>query len=97
MAIPASSRTPVKASLVNCDPLVGIEDLGLTVAAQGLLQAVHAEPRLQGVGHPPGEHPTRIPVHHRDQVGKSMLQVDGQVMSLLHTWFGRTISMPRSR
>jgi len=56
--------------------LVGLEDVGPAIAAQGVFQAVDAELRLQGVGQPPGQHATRVPVDDGDQVDKPMRQAD---------------------
>ena len=49
-------------------PLIGVEDLWLAVAAEGLLERLHTEIRLQAIGKPPGEHLAAVPVHDRHQV-----------------------------
>ena len=51
-------------------PLIGVEDLWLAVAAEGLLERLHTEIRLQAVGQPPGEHLAAVPVHDRHQIHK---------------------------
>ncbi len=57
------------ASLVNCEPLVGVEDLR-PPRAQRLLQRAHAEGRVHRVRQLPRQHVARRPVHHRHQVEK---------------------------
>jgi len=56
--------------------LIAVEDFRLAVAVQGLLQAIDAESRLHAVADPPAEHPARVPVDDRHQVGETMRQPD---------------------
>ena len=53
--------------------LVGVEDLRPAVA-QGRLQSLQAEGRVQGVGDGPGEYVSAEPVHHRHQVDEAAAQ-----------------------
>ena len=48
--------------------LVGVEDLWLAVVGKGLLEGLHTEIRLQGVGQAPGENLAAVPVHDRHQI-----------------------------
>ncbi len=50
--------------------LVAVENPGGAVGPDRLLQAVNAEPAVQRVRDPPGQHLARIPIDHRHQVGE---------------------------
>src|SRR5271165_3721184 len=51
-------------------PLVGVEHLG-TSRPQGLFQQLQAEPPVERVRQPPGDHIPTVPVDHRRQVHQS--------------------------
>ena len=53
-------------------PLVGVEDLRPAMTGQRLVDRIQAEIDLHGDGHPPGQHPSAEPVHHRSQVHEAM-------------------------
>jgi hypothetical protein len=50
--------------------LIGVEDLRPPIAAEGFLECLHTEIRLQGVGEPPRQNLATVPVHDRHQVHK---------------------------
>ena len=51
-------------------PLVGVENLRAPVAAQGLLEGLDTKVRLKGIGNPPGQNFTAVPVHDGHKVHK---------------------------
>ena len=53
MAIPASKQNHREGVAGKLRTLVGVGQVGLTRDAQGVLQAVHAKTRIQGIGKPP--------------------------------------------
>ncbi len=57
------------------DPLIRVEDRR-PADPQGVVQAVEAEPGLQGVGQSPGQHLAAIPVQDRRQIHKPAEQPD---------------------
>src|SRR5271166_4283074 len=91
-------------------PLVGVEDLRSTITGQRLVDRVEAEidpwsaSRPKRDRHPPGQHPSAEPVHHRSQVHEAM---GHRYISDIHRpdpglrrgrlWLTRSIAMPRSR
>lgn len=52
-------------------PLVRVEDLRHTISAQRLIEGMYAEIRLQGIGKPPGQDSTTVPVHDNAKIHKS--------------------------
>jgi len=52
--------------------LIGVEDLGGTVAHQRLLERLHAEVGRHDIAHPPGEHLAAVEVQDRHQVDKPL-------------------------
>ena len=52
--------------------LVAIKYFRLPVAAQGVVQTIHAKYGIHAVADPKAQHPSRIPVHDRDQIHKAM-------------------------
>src|SRR5712675_15310 len=48
--------------------LISVEDLGLVVPCQGVLQGLDAEIGAERVRQPPGQNRTTVPVHDRDQI-----------------------------
>src|SRR6516165_10516699 len=52
--------------------LIGVEDLGLTIAGQRFLQSLDAEVGAERVRQPPRQHRTAVPVHDRHQVKKAL-------------------------
>ena len=50
---------------------VGVEDVGLAVTRQCLLNRFDAEVCLQRDRHPPGQHPTREPIQHDRQIDEA--------------------------
>ena len=52
-------------------PLVRVEDLRHTISAQRLIEGMYAEIRLQGMGKPPGQDSTTVPVHDNAKIHKS--------------------------
>ena len=73
MAQPVSLGTAVNSRLVNWLPCSVFEDPRPAVAVQGFGQGLDAEPGIQGVGQPPGEHTARGPVHDGHQVQEAAL------------------------
>jgi hypothetical protein len=71
---PSRFSTSVKAALVNCEPWSLLKISG--VLAQGVLQAIDAEHGFHAVADPPTEHPPRVPVDDRHQVGEAARQPD---------------------
>lgn len=61
--------------LVNWLPLVGIEELGLAVARDRLLDLFDAKIGVHGVRQAPGQHAPAEPVHHREQVDEAALAI----------------------
>src|SRR6266404_6801530 len=53
MRMPAARSRPVKAVLVNCAPLVGVEDVGLAEARQRLVERLQTEGRVHCIRQPP--------------------------------------------
>jgi hypothetical protein len=51
--------------------LVGIEELRGAIGLDRLLQGIEAEAGIDRIGHAPGEHLARVPVHDRDHVHKA--------------------------
>ena len=51
--------------------LVGVEDVWVSILGKRLLQCTHAEVRVHGVGHPPGQDLARVPVLDCDEVLES--------------------------
>ena len=56
--------------------LIRVEDRGTAVEGEGFVEGRHAEVTGHGVGHPPGEHLSRVPVHDRDEVEEPLLERD---------------------
>src|SRR5207249_12309357 len=48
--------------------LIGVEDLGLTVPCEGVLQGLDAEIGAERVRQPPGQNRTTVAVHERGQI-----------------------------
>src|ERR1700687_1734454 len=72
MRMPAAWSWPVKAALVNCAPLVGVEDIGRAEACQRLLERLHAEGRVHRIRQPPCQHRPAGPVDDRHQIEKAL-------------------------
>jgi hypothetical protein len=51
--------------------LIRIEDLRAAVSIQRLLERLDAEPGIERVRQPPGQHVARRPIHDRDQIQKA--------------------------
>ena len=56
--------------------LIRVEDFGRAVKGEGFVQGRDAEVTRHGVGQPPREDLSRVPVHDRDQVPESFLKGD---------------------
>jgi len=56
--------------------LIGIEDLGLAVPLQGVLDRLEVEIRGQSVGQPPGQHAPGSPIEYRSQVNEAFAHRD---------------------
>jgi hypothetical protein len=56
--------------------LVGVEDVRLAEARQGLLQRRDAERAVHGVGQPPGEHRPARPIHDRHEIKEAAADRD---------------------
>lgn len=48
--------------------LVGVKDLRHSIAVNGHIHGIHAEIRRKGVGHPPRQHLSGIPIHDGHQI-----------------------------
>src|ERR1700682_5104866 len=83
--------------------LIGVEELGLAVPCQGVLQGIDAEIGAERVRRPPGQNRTTVPVHDRDQIHEPLGHRDIEparakagVMSEHQTWLTRSIDNPPS-
>src|ERR1700737_404658 len=96
IVIPQCSRTLVNSMPVKLAALIGVEDLGLVVPCQGVLQGLDAEIGAERVRQPPGQNRTTVPVHDRDQIQEPLGHRDiGDVRH--QTWLTRSIDNPPSR
>lgn len=71
MAISCFFSRSVNATLVNWLPLVGVEDRGLAVFCQRLLDNLDAERGVHGDRKPPGQHPAAEPVDHGREIDEA--------------------------
>ena len=74
--MPASLSVVVKAKLGELAALVGVEDAGLAVTGDRLLQRRDAEVGLHRVRQPPGEDPAARPVHDRHEIEEATAHRD---------------------
>src|SRR5215217_8804526 len=51
--------------------LIGVEDLGLAMPGERLLQSLDAEGRLHGDRHPPGQNPAAEPIDHGGEIDEA--------------------------
>jgi len=85
----------VKAAPVNCELLVGIEDFGLAVTSESVLQCLDAEGRSIVIDSRQ-DRTRRSPVQDDSGIDEATRHRD-VVMSIAQTWVRRVIALPRSR
>ena len=71
IAMPAAASLPVNTALVNCAPLVGVENIGRAEARQRLVERRETERRVHRIRQPPCQHRPARPVDDRHQIEKA--------------------------
>src|SRR6478609_6616014 len=81
---PRDFSASVNTSLVNWAALVGVEDLGLAVLAEGLLERLHAERGVHADRYPVRQHSPACPVHDRAQIDPAASHRDVRYIARPH-------------
>src|SRR6266446_3946405 len=68
IVIPQCSSNAGERGVSELAALIGVEDFGLVVPCQGVLQGLDAELGAERVRQPSGQNRTTVPVHDRDQI-----------------------------